>query len=100
MQLFRTFAACLIAAALAVAQPSSQGPRVAFGHIQLNSADPATAIEFWTDIIGTSTYSRGPLNGVSLPGALILFTRKAPTGPSAGSAIDHIGLRVPDLQVV
>lgn len=31
-------------------------------------------------------------------GAIILFDKKAPSGPSAGSTIDHIGLKVPDVQ--
>jgi catechol 2,3-dioxygenase-like lactoylglutathione lyase family enzyme len=99
MPLLRIFAACLIAAVPVAAQPALQNPRnVAFGHIHLNSADPDAAIAFWKDIIGTSTYNRESQHGVSMQGALILITRNAPSGPSVGSAIDHIGLRVPDLQ--
>jgi catechol 2,3-dioxygenase-like lactoylglutathione lyase family enzyme len=101
MQLFRLFAACLIVAVPAPAQPLSQSPRsVTLAHIDLNSADPDAAIAFWKDVIGTSTYSRESLNGVGMIGALIVFTRNAPSGPSAGSAIDHLGLRVPDLQPI
>jgi catechol 2,3-dioxygenase-like lactoylglutathione lyase family enzyme len=75
------------------------GPRdVTFGHIHLNSADPAAAIAFWTDIIGAPTYTRDSLNGINMLGALILFTRSAPSGPSVGSTIDHIALHVPDIQ--
>lgn len=101
MLLSRIFAACLIASSPAAAQlsgPNAQG--VAFGHIHVNSADPDAAVAFWTDVIGASQYSHESLKGVSMLGAIILFTRKAPSGPSAGSAIDHIGLRVPDLQPV
>ncbi|MGD1068662.1 MAG: VOC family protein [Bryobacteraceae bacterium] len=99
MLLFRIFAACLIAAISAVAQPPTRGARnVAMGHIHLNSADPDTAIAFWTEVLGASSYSHESLKGVSLLGAIILFTPVAPSGPSAGSAIDHIGFRVPDLQ--
>lgn len=95
----RTIAAFLIAAAPAMAQPvPKNGRTVTLAHIELNSADPDSAIAFWTDIIGTSTHSSGSLNGVGMIGALILFARRVPTGPSAGTAIDHLGLRVPDLQ--
>lgn len=99
MSLSRVFAVSLIAAVPAFAQlasPNAQG--VAFGHMHLNSADPDAAIAFWTDLIGASPYSHESLKGVSMLGAIILFTRKAPSGPSAGSVIDNIGLKVPDLQ--
>lgn len=95
MPLFRIFAACLILAMPAVAQ---QNPGLALTHIHLNSADPDAAIAFWKDTLGTSTYARDSLNGVSMPGALIVFTKQAPSGPSTGTALDHLGLRVPDLQ--
>jgi catechol 2,3-dioxygenase-like lactoylglutathione lyase family enzyme len=96
MPLLRIIAVWLLAALPAVAQRGA--PNVAFGHIHINSADPDKTIAFWTDIIGISTWSRGSLNGVSTLGVLILITRSAPSGPSAGSAIDHIGFKVPDLQ--
>ncbi|HXJ40945.1 MAG TPA: VOC family protein, partial [Bryobacteraceae bacterium] len=35
--------------------------------------------------------------GVSTLGITLLFTRKTPSGPSAGSAIDHLAFKVPDL---
>jgi catechol 2,3-dioxygenase-like lactoylglutathione lyase family enzyme len=68
------------------------------GPIYFNSADPDKAIAFWTDVIGASAESHDSLNGVSMLGATILFIRMAPSGPSAGSVIDHIGVTVPDLQ--
>lgn len=80
----------------AVAQRGA--PNVTFGHIHINSADPDKTLAFWTDLIGLSTWSRDSLSGVSTLGVLILVTRSAPAGPSAGSAIDHIGFKVPDLQ--
>jgi catechol 2,3-dioxygenase-like lactoylglutathione lyase family enzyme len=96
MPLLRIVAVCLLATLQAVAQRGT--PNVTFGHIHINSADPDKTVAFWTDIIGLSTWSRDSLNGVSTLGVLILITRNAPSGPSAGSAIDHIGFKVPDLQ--
>lgn len=91
------FVAWLAAALSALAQsPSLSTPNIAAAHIHLNSADPDVAITFWNDVIGTSSSG----NGVTTLGVKILFTRKTPSGPSAGSAIDHIALKVPDLQPV
>src|ERR1700683_1617626 len=95
MPLLRIIAVWLLATLPAVAQRGT--PNVIFGHIHINSADPDKTIAFWTDIIGASTWSRGSLNGVSTLGVLILIAHNAPSGPSAGSAIDHIGFKVPDL---
>jgi len=101
MPLSRMFAAYLVAALSALAQPPVPGaPSIAAGHIHLNAADPDVAIAFWTDAMGASSSSIGSFKGVSTLGVKILFTRKAPSGPSAGSAIDHIALKVPDLQPV
>lgn len=95
------FVASLAAVLSALAQPPFPGaPNLAAAHIHLNSADPDVAIKFWNDVIGTSTSNIGSYNGVSTLGVKILFTRKTPSGPSAGSAIDHIALKVPDLQPV
>jgi catechol 2,3-dioxygenase-like lactoylglutathione lyase family enzyme len=96
MPLLRIIAVWLLATLPAVAQRGAPG--VTFGHIHINSADPDKAVAFWTDIIGMQTWSRDSLNGVSTLGVLILIARSAPSGPSAGSAIDHIGFKVPDLQ--
>ena len=99
MSLLRLFALSAIAVIPMMAQPFSRnGPNITLAHIDVNSADPDAAIAFWKDVIGTSTYNRGSINGVSTLGALIVFTRKAASGPSAGSAIDHLAFHVPDLQ--
>lgn len=96
MSQFRIFAIFLLAALPAFSQPGGRSDLVV-GHIHLNSADPAASMAFWKDVIGASAFTNQSLNGVSMIGALILFTKSAPTGPSAGSAIDHIGITVPDL---
>jgi catechol 2,3-dioxygenase-like lactoylglutathione lyase family enzyme len=99
MKLLPFLAASLLAAAPAfpqLAPPNAQG--VTMGHIHLNAADPAAATVFWTDLVGAQPYEHGSLKGVSVPGVVIWFTRKAPTGPSVGSSVDHIGFTVPNLQ--
>lgn len=95
MPLLRVVAVWLFATLPVVAQSA---PNVTFGHIHINSADLDQTIAFWTDIMGLSSWSRDSLNGVSTIGVVILITPKSPTGPSAGSAIDRISFKVPDVQ--
>lgn len=95
----RLLAACLIATLPALAQPPARNASsITAAHIHLNSADPDAAIAFWLETIGTSTSNRESLNGVSMMGATILFTKKTPSGPSVGSIIDHLAFNVQDLQ--
>jgi catechol 2,3-dioxygenase-like lactoylglutathione lyase family enzyme len=90
---------CLLFAFTASAQLPSPGAHGIIGtHIQLNSADTDAAIVFWKDVMGTSTSGNEAVKGVNTLGVTILFTKKAPTGPSVGSAIDHLAFHVPDLQ--
>ena len=98
MPLRRILAICLIAAVPVLAQAPPDGPSVTAGHIHLNSADPDAAIGFWRDVIGASTVSSDSMKGVGMSGATIFFAQKAASGPSAGSAIDHLAVRVADLQ--
>jgi predicted enzyme related to lactoylglutathione lyase len=99
MPLPRIFVVSLAVILSALAQPAFP-QNIAGAHIHLNSADPDAAIKFWNDVIGTSTSKIGSYDGVSTLGVKILFTRNAATGPSAGSAIDHMAFKVPDLQPV
>lgn len=95
---------CLFAASLFVSlplsaqlsNPNAQG--VAMGHIHLNAADPDAAIAFWSDVIGAGSFTHETLKGVSTQGVVILFAKKVPTGPSAGTIVDRISLNVPDVQ--
>lgn len=66
------------------------------GHVHLTSPDPAAAIQFW-ESLGAAPYLHESLKGVTVPGAVILFRKGAPSSPSVGSAVDHIGFKVPDL---
>jgi len=67
------------------------------GHIHLNQTDPEAATQFFTQMIGAQPWTHASLNGVSVPGAVILFTKATPSGPSAGSTVNHIGFLVPDM---
>ena len=87
---------CLVLRASAqLASPSEQG--VAMGHIHLNQNDPAAAMAFFTDMIRAQPYTHASLKGVSVPGAIILFTKAMPSGPSVGTSVNHIGFLVSDM---
>ena len=98
MTLHRSLVFSLLASLPLIAQPPGNGPRiVAAGFLQLNSADPRAAQEFWQEVIGAAP-GDDVQAGVSMIGATILFNKKAPSGPSGGSTIDHLAIKVPELQ--
>jgi len=68
------------------------------GHLHVNTADVSTEKKFWTDILGAKPIKLGANDGVSMPGAIILFRAAAPSGPTEGSSVNHIGVLVPSLE--
>src|SRR6202171_1764830 len=70
---------------------------VAMGHLHLNSKDPESQARFWVEVLGAK---RGKLaNGdfFKLPGVLVMLRASEPSGPSEGSVVNHVGLKVRDL---
>jgi len=73
-----------------------------FDHVHLNSADVAAAVDFYIDKFGGVNLGEVEVAGtkmtlVGFGGARLLINDKAPTGPPAGSSVDHIGFNVVDL---
>lgn len=97
MMLSRISAVCLLATLRVLCQPPQGGPPVSASHLHLNAADPDASIAFWKNVVGASTLTADSFSGVGMSGATILFTKKAPTGSSAGTGINHLAVRVPDL---
>lgn len=71
---------------------------VVMGHLHINSADIPAQKKFWVDIFGARPIALGTIQGVSVPGAIVLFTSAAPTGPTEGSTINHVGVFVKSLE--
>jgi catechol 2,3-dioxygenase-like lactoylglutathione lyase family enzyme len=94
----KVFLAVTIAAALAgtgeaqLLTPNAAG--VTMGHMHLNVKDVAVQKTFWTVLFSATPLKKEGLEGVKVPGMIILFTVKEPTGPSEGAAIDHFGFKV------
>jgi catechol 2,3-dioxygenase-like lactoylglutathione lyase family enzyme len=88
----------LVLAAPATAQLAAPGPAgIAFAHVHLNVSDVDLHKQIWVDHFGGEVVQKGPLTTVKIPGALIVFTERPPTGGSQGTVMDHFGFKVPDL---
>jgi catechol 2,3-dioxygenase-like lactoylglutathione lyase family enzyme len=64
------------------------------GHVLLNVSDVAAHREFWTKQFDAKPVTVGKLEGVTIPGLVILFRVQARTGPSEGTTINHMGLKL------
>lgn len=78
-----------------LAAPSPAG--VAMGHVHLNVKDVDAQKKFWTTQFAAVPLKKEGLQGVKIPGMLILFRAQAATGGSEGTMMDHFGLKVPSL---
>lgn len=81
-----------------VVAPSSLG--VSMGHLHLNSADPDASRKLWIDVFGAKAAKVGPLDIVEIPGCLIFINKAEPTAGTEGSIVNHVGIKVSDLQAV
>src|SRR5687768_18230086 len=73
--------------------PSSDGA-MTMGHVLLNVSDVAAHREFWTKQFDAAPVTVGKLQGVTIPGIVILFRLQPRTGPSEGTTINHLGLKL------
>jgi catechol 2,3-dioxygenase-like lactoylglutathione lyase family enzyme len=77
-----------------LAAPNEAG--VAMGHVHLNVRDVEAQKKFWTEQFAAEPLKKEGLQGVKVPGMLILMRQQAPTGSSEGTMMDHVGLKVPN----
>ena len=95
----RTAIPTLLLAALPVlaqlAPPNAQG--VTMGHVHLYVKDVAAQTHFWVDIMGGKIVHNEKLSMIAFPGVFLILTQGDPTGPPAGSIVDHFGFVVRDM---
>lgn len=99
MRLLLTAAAVLLLGSPVNAQlapPNAAG--VTYGHVHLNVSDIEVHKALWVEHFGGVVVQKGQLTAVRLPGTMMVFTERAPTGGSEGSVMDHVGFKVPDLE--
>lgn len=81
-------------ALIPLAAPNEEG--VAMGHVHLVVSDMEAAKKFWATLGGEVT-TFGPFAMIKFPGALVLLRQGEPTGPAAGSTVNHVAFQVPNL---
>lgn len=70
----------------------------AAGHHHLNVSDLEAHKRFWGELLGGELVKFGQTDVVKLPNALLFLRVQPPVGGSAGSSVNHLGFRVPDLR--
>lgn len=89
--------------ALAFAQPASaqlaphNAAGVTFGHVHLFVADPTVHHQLWVEHFGGVVSTKGTFTVVKMPNMMIAFRGTKPTGGTETTAMNHFGLKVPNL---
>ncbi len=89
------FTTVCVAASGQLVSPNEAG--VSMGHLHLNVSDVAAQKHFWVDLMGAKPYMLGTIEGVEIPGAIVLFKAQKPSAGTADSVVNHVGLKVKDL---
>src|SRR5436190_24383618 len=70
---------------------------VRVGHYHLNVTSIEEHKKFWVNTLGGTAITAGGIDVVKFPDALIFLRLQKPTGPTRGTAFDHIGFAVPNV---
>lgn len=81
-----------------LAPPNAAG--LSFNHLHLSVADVELHKRLWSDLLDGEVVERSGYVAIAVPGTLIFLTDRAPTGPSLGTAVNHVGFKVRDLEAV
>jgi catechol 2,3-dioxygenase-like lactoylglutathione lyase family enzyme len=75
---------------------------VIVGHYHLNVTSVAEHKKFWVETLGgtATTFGSANVDVVKFPGVLLFLKVQKPTGPTRGTAFDHIGFAVPNVPQV
>ena len=87
----------LVQASHASAQILNKTAPVVVGHYHLNVTSVEEHKKFWVDTLGGTAIKWNNVDVIKLPGVLLFLRVQKPTGPTRGTAFDHIGLAVPDV---
>ncbi len=92
------FQAICVSAGVLVAAMSAQAqtPTLPYDHIHLNVPNPAEAANWYEKHFGGRRITEAP-DRLMFGSTRFMFLRKADALPSAGSAVDHVGFSVADL---
>ena len=81
-----------------LAPPNAAG--LSFNHVHLSVADVESHKTLWTELLEGEVVERSGYVAIAVSGTLIFLTDGAPTAPSVGTAVNHVGFKVRDLEAV
>lgn len=93
---FTILALALLPAALHAQLFAAKDAPFASGHIHINTANLAEQLRFW-HLLGAQKADFFSVDTVQVPNLIIMFTKRAPTGGTRGSAVNHVGFEVRDI---
>jgi catechol 2,3-dioxygenase-like lactoylglutathione lyase family enzyme len=70
---------------------------VRVGHYHLNVTSVEAHKKFWVDTLGGKAIKFGSIDVIEFPDAFLFLHVQKPTGPTRGTAFDHIGFAVPNV---
>ena len=70
---------------------------VRVGHYHLNVTSVEAHKKFWADTLGGKAMKFGGIDVIEFPDALLFLHMQKPSGPTRGTAFDHIGFAVPNV---
>lgn len=79
------------------AQLLNKDAPVIVSHYHLNVTSVAEHKKFWVDTLGGTVMTFGKDEVIKFPDVFLFLHEKKPSGPSYGTAFDHIGFAVPDV---
>jgi catechol 2,3-dioxygenase-like lactoylglutathione lyase family enzyme len=80
-----------------IAQLLNKQAPVIVGHYHLNVTSIEAHKRFWVDTLGGTATRIGNTEVIKFPDIFLFLDVKKPTGPTRGTAFDHIGFAVPDV---
>ena len=93
-----SLAALLCAALPGFAQLVSHADApIRIGHYHLNVTSIEAHKKFWAGTLGGKAMKFGDIDVIEFPDAFIFLRVQKPTGPTRGTAFDHIGFAVPNV---
>ena len=101
MQMKRVLAAWLVAlvsstpALAQLAPPNDMG--VALGHLHVAVKDVEAQKRVWTEMLGGTLVTNGPLTLIQFPGIFVMLRQADAAEPAAGSVFDHFGFVYKDI---
>ena len=87
-------------AGAAGAQPWAAEGRIVHGHHHLYTADREAQERFWGDTLGGIPTPWRDTHIYKFPDALVFLTEREPTGGTIGSALNHVGMWVPNTRAM